>query len=162
MVSASISRLTVRHGLPMRLRTSPGREDGIDGDVAQDFQPQRRDAVACATDCQPHCLLPRHADGDAAAHHLRQLLGEARRHLGCVRVDDFAAVIALDRRPRHGHDVSRLHKLLRFLLRERYLVGAGMCDEPTHRRGQLLSHLHFAAGVADRPQARLRCARHWS
>ena len=47
-----------------------------------------------------------HADGHRAADHLGELLGEAGRHLGCVRVDHVAAVVVFDAGAGQGHQIG--------------------------------------------------------
>ncbi len=47
-----------------------------------------------------HMVWANHADGDPAAHDLRELLGEPGRHFGGVGVDDVASVVILDPGPR--------------------------------------------------------------
>ena len=73
-------------------------------------------AVTCTADGQQQCLIAPHADGNTTTHHLRQLLGEARRHFRCMRVYRVTLVVALHRSPGHGGDVGRLAAADRFRL----------------------------------------------
>ena len=80
---------------------------GVGGNIEQDIPAQRRDGVAGAAEGQAHPGWWCHPDGDGAAQQLHELLGEAGRHFRRVRNHNVAAIVALHRRARHGHDIGR-------------------------------------------------------
>jgi hypothetical protein len=83
----------------------------VGGDVEQDLAAQWGDGIAGAADGELHGILDGHADGHCPAHQLPKLLGEPGRHLQRVRVDDIAAVVALDAGAGSGDDVGGLDEL---------------------------------------------------
>src|SRR5262249_13310175 len=95
-----------------------------------------------------------HADGDSAAHDLRELLGEARGHLRIMGVDHLASIIALNTGSRAGDEIGGLEDDVAVLWRELVgILGIDIVDQRSHGFRQFLTHGRFGAGVTDGVQA---------